>query len=232
MAPTAFSLYAGAMTTTGHGQPGTQEGARRAPILPGAPVEPLAPGSQDVNFPFPPPQPRHREGNASKIIAAAAALIAVTALVLAIVGLTRSPISETSTAQPPSSPAAIVPGGPTGGDKALCTAIAPLMGESDRIGRAFTGLGPPDSAASAAGVPKFVSDTKNWVTRIQPIIDAHPDGDPYFHRMLQRFVDDQKSLALDLAAGPWQAYDQTIWNDGLGAENGPMNACWALGVKW
>lgn len=106
------------------------------------------------------------------------------------------------------------------------------MGESDRIGKAFTSLGPPDSAASAAGVPKFVSDTRDWVARIQPVVDRYPDVDPYFHRMLQRFVDDQKSLALDLAAGPWQAYDQTIWNDGLGAENGPMSTCWALGIKW
>lgn len=106
------------------------------------------------------------------------------------------------------------------------------MGESDRIGKAFSSLGPPDSAAAAAGVSRFVNDTKDWVTRIQPVVDSHPDVDPYFLRTLQRFVDDQKSLAIDLAAGPWQAYDQTIWNDGLGAENGPMSTCWALGVKW
>ncbi|MEE6140366.1 hypothetical protein SKC41_29145 [Mycobacterium sp. 050128] len=81
-------------------------------------------------------------------------------------------------------------------------------------------------------MPKFVSDTKDWVGRIQPIIDSHPDVDPYFQRTLQRFVDDEKSLAIDLAAGPWQPYDQTIWNDALGAENGPMSTCWALGVKW
>ncbi len=107
------------------------------------------------------------------------------------------------------------------------------MGESDRIGKAFTSLGPPDSAASAAGVlQKFVRDTKDWVTRIQPVVDNHPDVDPYFHRMLQRFVDDQKSLRTDAETGPCRRMTRRIWNDGLGAENGPMSTCWDLGVKW
>ena len=168
----------------------------------------------------------------SAIAIGAAILIAIAALVVSIVDLTRSSSSAAPVTQIEGSPPVPTPADHTVGNKALCTAIAPLMGESDRIGKAFTSLGPPDSAASAAGVSKFVRDTKDWVTRIQPVVDNHPDVDPYFHRMLQRFVDDQKSLALDLAAGPWQAYDQTIWNDGLGAENGPMSTCWDLGVKW
>lgn len=81
-------------------------------------------------------------------------------------------------------------------------------------------------------MPKFISDTKDWVGRIQPIIDSHPGVDPYFHRTLQRFVDDQRNLVADLEAGPWQPYDQTIWNDGLGAGNGPQVTCWDLGIKW
>lgn len=106
------------------------------------------------------------------------------------------------------------------------------MSENDRTGKAFTSLGPAGSPASAAGVPKFVSDTKDWVGRIQPILDGHPDVDPFFRRSLQRFVDDQRFLALDLQAGPWAAYDQTVWNDTLAAYNGPLSICWGLGVKW
>lgn len=30
------------------------------------------------------------------------------------------------------------------------------------------------------GVPRFVGDTKDWLERIQPIIDGHSDADPFF----------------------------------------------------
>lgn len=224
------------MTTTHHGQPGTQVGQRQDPVLAGAPSMPPS-GPPGANWPYPPAlPPRSASGKASAIAIGIAILIATAALVVGIIDLVRPAASAVPVGATPSPPSSLVPPSSadhtTAADKALCAAVAPLMGESDRIGKAFTSLGPPDSPASAAGVPKFVSDTRDWVARIQPVVDRHPDVDPYFHRMLQRFVDDQKSLALDLAAGPWQAYDQTIWNDGLGAENGPMSTCWALGIKW
>lgn len=117
-------------------------------------------------------------------------------------------------------------------NRALCGAIAPLMGDNDRVSKALSSQAPSGSPAWNAAMPKFISDTKEFVGRIQPIIDSHPDVDPYFHRTLQRFVDDQRNLVADLDAGPWQPYDQTIWNDGLGAYNGPQVTCWDLGVKW
>jgi hypothetical protein len=106
------------------------------------------------------------------------------------------------------------------------------MTEDNRVAKAFSSLGPPGSPGWDAGKQKFLSETKDWVGRIQPMIDNHPDVDPYFRRSLQRFVDDQRFLIADLEAGPWQPYDQTIWNDSLAAGSGPLSICWDLGVEW
>lgn len=81
-------------------------------------------------------------------------------------------------------------------------------------------------------MPKFISAEKELIGRFQPIIDSHQDVDPYFHRTLQRYIDDRRSLVADLEAGPWQPYDQNIWDDSLGAYNGPQVTCWDLGIKW
>jgi hypothetical protein len=81
-------------------------------------------------------------------------------------------------------------------------------------------------------MPKFINDTKDWMGRVQPVIDSHPDADPFLRRSLQRFVDDQRNLVADLEAGPWQPYDQNIWDDSLGAGAGPQGICWDLGVRW
>lgn len=106
------------------------------------------------------------------------------------------------------------------------------MTENNQAAKTFTGLGPAGSPERDAGKDKFISVTRDWVGRIQPVIDNHLSVDPYLHRSLQRFVDDQRFLITDLEAGPWQPYDQTIWNDSLAAGSGPLSICWDLGVKW
>jgi hypothetical protein len=167
------------------------------------------------------------------IAVAMAILLATAALVVGIVDLTRSstpaaPATSTSASPAPTS----APGDFTAANRTLCTAIAPLMSESNRVAKAFTSLGPWGSPESNAGLPKFITDTKDWAGRIQPVIDSHPDVDPYLHRSFQRFVDDRRYLIADLEAGPWQPYDQTNWNDSLSALSGPLSVCWDLGVKW
>jgi hypothetical protein len=162
-----------------------------------------------------------------------AILLATAALVVGIVDLVRpstpaTPAASTSTSPAPTS----APADFTAADRALCTAIAPLMTEDNRVSKTLSSQAPAGSPAWNSAVPKFVSDTKDWVGRIQPIIDSHPDVDPYLHRSLQRFVDDKRALVADLEAGPWQPYDQTIWDDSLGAGTGPLSICWDLGVKW
>jgi hypothetical protein len=163
------------------------------------------------------------------------ALLSVAALVVSIVDLTRSPSSpsaSTATSVTTSAPSSAPAADTTAANRALCTAIAPIMTDSNRVGKALSSQAPSGSPGWNAAIPKFISDTKDWVARIQPLIDSHPDVDPYLRRSLYRLVDDQRYLVSDLESGPWQPYDQTIWNDGLGAGTGPLNICWDLGIKW
>jgi hypothetical protein len=167
------------------------------------------------------------------IAVAAAIVLAIAALVVGIVDLTRSvpataPATSTPTALGPTS----TPADMAVANRALCTAISPLMADSNRVSTTFSNLGPAGSPGWDAGKDKFVSDTKDWVGKIQPVIDSRPDVDPYFRRSLQRFIDDRRFLIADLEEGGWQPYDQTNWNDSLSALNGPLNLCWDLGIKW
>lgn len=124
-----------------------------------------------------------------------------------------------------------------GGDeanRAFCTDIAPLMGESDKSAQAFSHLDKNAPDFKQAGQP-FVETTKAWVGRIQPVIDSHGDADPFLIRSTQRFVDDLRYLIDDLQAGDgpeWLPYDQTIWNDSVAAVSGTARNCFDLGVKW
>lgn len=158
--------------------------------------------------------------------------VALAGLVVSIIGLMQPPTVAApviGTSAPPSqTPAA----DPTAANHALCNAIAPLMTESDGISKAYSNLGPAGSPTYRAGISTFVSDTKNWVGHIQPVIDGHNGADPFLRRSLQRFVDDRRHLVADLEEGPPQPYDQTDWNDSLSAYNGPLTVCWNLGVKW
>ena len=195
----------------------------------GFPTPPAAPSGSDWRYA--PPPPRRSKGVAIGV--AAAILLATAALVVGIFDLTRSSTRAAPTASSPTTSAPTSASADfTAANRALCTAIAPLMTEDNRVAKTFSNLGPAGSPGWDAGKDKFVSDTKDWVGRIQPVIDSHPDVDPYFRRSVQRFVDDQRYLIADLEAGPWQPYDQTIWNDSLGAGSGPLSICWDLGVKW
>lgn len=114
---------------------------------------------------------------------------------------------------------------------AMVVAIAALIVGSDRVSKALSNQAPAGSPGWNAEMPKFLSAEKDLLGRFQPIIDSHPDVDSYFHRTLQRYVDDRRNLVPDLEAGPWQPYDHNIWDDSLGAYNG-LVVCWDLGIKW
>lgn len=198
-------------------------------------MDPQHSGELGVTQPWPPPPqqltPRRARFSWTALIAA---VLAMTALVVAIIALIQTRTTSNSTPSEPLSPS--TQPSPSmdykAANHALCTAIAPLMTENNQAAKAFSGLGPAGSPERDAGKDKFISVTRDWVGRIQPVIDSHLNVDPYFHRSLQRFVDDQRFLIADLEAGPWQPYDQTIWNDSLAADNGPLSICWDLGVKW
>lgn len=168
-------------------------------------------------------------------MALVALVVAAAALVTAIIGLARSESSEGrapagSVAASPSSTTR--PANTTGADRAFCSGIAPLMAESDKSGQAYIHLGTPNSPEWKPGAQTFITDTKAWLDRMQPVIDSHGDADPFLVRSTQRFVDDRRYLVEDLDSGNWEQYDQTIWNDSLSALSGPLTACWNLGVKW
>jgi len=210
--------------------PGAQYGPSPAPKVPGGPpAPPLGPPPSEWRYPPPPT----RRGKGLPIAVAVAIVLATAALVVGVIDLTR----QSQTSAPAASSAAPAATHTTGqnadtANQALCTAIAPLMGENDRISTTYIGLGPVGSPARDAAKPKYVSDIKDWVGRIQPVVDSNGEAEPFLLRSLQRFVDDQRLLAADLAAGPYQPYDDTLWADSLAAYNGPLSICYKLGVKW
>jgi hypothetical protein len=164
------------------------------------------------------------------VAVAAAILLSVSALAVGITALTRP---TATTPSEPTSAAARPAEDTTAADRALCTAIAPLMAESNRVERAYQSSGEAGSPEREAATARYVSDTGDWVTRVQPIIDSNPDADPFFLRSLQRFVDDQRLLAYDLAAsGPHGLTDEVLQRTATGAYVGALNICWDLGVKW
>ena len=86
------------------------------------------------------PSHRPRRSKGVPIAVAAAILIATAALVVGIVNLVRPAKTVTPTA-PTAVPTAATPTpgqDTTAGDHALCTAIAPLMRENDRISKAYS----------------------------------------------------------------------------------------------
>jgi len=120
----------------------------------------------------------------------------------------------------------------TSADRALCTAIAPLMGENDRFSNAYIRLGEAGSPARDQALPKFISDSQDWVKRVQPILDQHSDANPYLQRTLQRFLDDRSLLVSDMQPGPLTSYANTLWADSLGAYSGPLHVCGGVGITW
>lgn len=161
-----------------------------------------------------------------------AILLAAAALVLGVVLLSRPALEAPFASPTPATSSPTRTGDTKDADRSLCTAIAPLMGESDRLSNAYVDLGDPGTPARDAATPKFTTDTQNWIRRIQPILDANPDVDPFFHRGLQRFIDDRHLLVVDLSPGPLTSYATTLWRDSIGAYSGPLHSCDALGVKW
>lgn len=184
-----------------------------------------------------PPPPGHADPSRKQsrsVTAIVAAILAAGALIAAaivVAGDRSQPAGSTSSTTP-----TIAAGHPgtVEANRTFCTDIAPLMAESNKTAQAFSRL---DKKAPdwKAGAQTFMDATTAWLDRMQPVIDSHGDADPYLQRSMQRFVDDTRDLLADLAAGDgpeWLPYDQTIWNDGLGALSGVAHVCYTLGVKW
>lgn len=120
----------------------------------------------------------------------------------------------------------------TEADRALCTAIGPELASENEINNGYVDLGDSGTPARDAATAKFITDILDWVSRVQPVIDEHPDADPFLRRSLQRFVDDKHLIVLDLEPGPLPLSLRTMFSDSVGAYSGPLHICERLGVTW
>jgi hypothetical protein len=195
-----------------------------------APNGGFAPPGVGMPPPSPPPYRVDRPAGRRGFLVAAGVvtiLLAAAAFVVALVALGRQP---TPTAPPTAAPTQ--PVSSTDADRALCEAIAPLMAESDRVSNAWTNAGDTGTPARDAALPKYVADTQDWARRIQPVLDANGQAQPFLTRTLQRFIDDRKLLVANIRPGPAQDYDKEAWSDSMMAYGGPLAICQELGVKW
>ena len=215
------------MTAPHQGGPGAPYPPPTNAPIPGVPP-PFPPPGYDWRYAAPAPR-RSRLLTAGVVVAI---LLATAALVIGIVLLVRPAPAQPAAIPTPATPSATAPGDTTEADRALCTAIAPLMGETDRITKAWVDLGEAGTPARDAATPKFITDTQDWIRRIQPVLDQHPDVDPYFQRSLQRFIDDQHLMVVDLVPGPLSSHAKALYDDGSGAYGGPLHVCYDLGIKW
>jgi len=163
---------------------------------------------------------------------AATALLALVALVVGIVALVTRPAPSDAAAAPANQPGTTTPADFTEANRALCAEIAPLMAENDQITNGYVDQGEPGTPARDAATRQFVNDTLAWVARAQPVLDQHPNVEPYFRRSLQRFIDDRRLLVVDLQPGPLTSYAKTLYADSVGAYSGPLHLCHDLGIKW
>jgi hypothetical protein len=194
----------------------------------GAAVDPL------TGRPPPPQQPAPRRARFSwkALIVAVLVAAALVVTVIALIVIRPTPAAIPASAPITTTPASAQPEDTTTADRALCTAIAPLMSEINRISNTYLGLGDAGTPARDSTLPKFISDVQDWIGRVQPILDQHPDARPFFRRSLQRFIDDRNLLVSDLKPGPLSTYAYALWSDSLGAYGGPLHICEQLGVKW
>jgi hypothetical protein len=202
---------------------------------PGVPTPP--PGSYVPPGGYgPPPPPAPRPPKRGVLVAVGlvmAILLATAALVVGIIAINR-PLSGPSASRTPpaASPTTTGPTDTTGADRELCQAVAPLIRESADVGKGFVNLGPAGTAARDAGIPQYQESVSDWVNRIQPILDQHPDADSFFRRTMQRFIDDTRIYAASIRPGPENDADAAAWNDKLVAIGGPFEICHQLGVSW
>ncbi len=160
------------------------------------------------------------------VIAAAAALV---------LSLTYHPGGDEQAAAPsqPTAPTTVV-AGPVGGDgdKALCAAIVDLVNEANTTDTAFMHLGAEGSPERVAGFPAYQAAVRDWVTRIEPILAAHPDASDYLKRNMHRFTDDRRIYAAMGGNGPQGTNEFAAWRDELLALSAPYDVCPKLGPGW
>jgi hypothetical protein len=159
---------------------------------------------------------------------ALAVLLGIAALILSIIGLTRSPESP-PLATPEVAPQELFV---DDADKPLCEAIGPLMREESDRTNAFLNKG-GDTPERLAAIPQYKSATADWADRIQPVLNQHADPPRYLTRTLQQYIDAVLLYSENLYAdrGP-DPFDKSTYDSAVVALGGPLATCYKVGVRW
>lgn len=165
-------------------------------------------------------------------MAPAALVVALAALVAGGAALVQVRAHESAGVSSAASTAAAGGAETEAANRALCTAIAPLMADDARRSNAFVDAGPQGTPERDAAIPGFSAGVEDWAGQIQEVVDAHAQADPFLRRTLQRFVDDRVLLSRNIRPGPPKAHTDQIWSDSLSALGGPLSVCGRLGVSW
>jgi hypothetical protein len=118
-------------------------------------------------------------------------------------------------------------------DRSLCEQVGPLMKESRQAKNTFSEVGPQGSPEQRAAIAKFVSDTRDWASRTQQVLNERSDGSRYLTRTVQRYIDDMLLFVGTVAAGrdPDPA-DSQAWDLSIVDLRGPRGRCRDVGVDW
>jgi len=178
-----------------------------------------------------PPLPPRRGAKLAGVGIVVAVVLSAAALVVGIVALVRQP-GPSLTATPTPAPATTPAGDTSAADKALCEEVGPLLRQMVDDGKNFVALGDPGTPARDAGIPGYRETVGDWVSRIQPILDAKANPPRYLTRTLQSMIDFKRLYANNIRPGPELAADAEAWNSAAIAYGGPWEICHALDVTW
>ena len=139
----------------------------------------------------------------------AAVALSGTALALSLTRSEPEGPSQSAAATPASTP------GPVGGpaDRELCEAIAPLVQENTNTVNTFAGLGERGTSERDAGIAGFQASIRDWVSRIEPVLEGHPSASAYLTRNFQWYIDSNRIYASQLKPGRGNPADEAAWND-------------------
>jgi len=183
----------------------------------------------------PPPQPTPPPRKRGLLVAgglALAIMLATAALVVGIIAISRPTATTANPTSSAASPTVAAGSDTTASDRALCNAIAPLMKRSTDQRNALVDSGPPGSPGQDAALPKFITDTKDWASETENVLNKYSEPPRHLTRTLQRYIDDMLLFVESVRQGPGTKYDEAAWTDSTVAAGGPMRVCYDLGVSW
>ena len=177
------------------------------------------------------PQPqRQRRGVLLPLAVGVAVLLSAAALVVSLVkGGGESPSGASTQTGSPDRPEVLV----EDADRALCTAICPLMVESQDSRKSFQAIGPQNSPERKAAIPKFERVTNEWAQRMQQVINDEASPPRYLTRVVQRYVDDMTTYVVSLSPDrDSSSYETPIYDLTIMDFSGIMGRCLDVGAPW